>query len=153
MEEKLEEITQEDDVKRLVKPITVTKKGYPAMWIQTFRFMQPKARYGAAAAFCASTGKLEKIMRTGVGYFKSKSLVRISTKGIYIEANYALDSDVVKMYKVENIDMENRTVTLKRVATRIDGRWDNTSYMRVYKEGVHSAVIRKKKAYCLRDID
>ena len=133
--------------------ITITKKGYPAMWIQTFRFMQPKARYGAAAAFCASTGKLEKIMRTGVGYFKSKSLVRISTKGIYIEANYALDSDVVKMYKVENIDMENRTVTLKRVATRIDGRWDNTSYMRVYKEGVHSAVMRAKKAYCLRDID
>lgn len=153
MEEKLEEIVQEDDSKRLVKSITVTKKGYPAMWIQTFRFMQPRVRYGAAAAFCGSNGKLEKIMRTGVGYFKSKNLVRISAKGVYIEANYSLDSSMVKIYKVENIDLENKTVTLKRVATRIDGRWDNSSYMRIYKEGVHSAVMRAKKAYSLRDID
>ena len=43
MEEKLEEITQEDDVKRLVKQITITKKGYTAMWIQPFRFMQQTA--------------------------------------------------------------------------------------------------------------
>ena len=157
MEEKLENNNEEqvvdDGAIRITKTIVLTNKGYPALWLQTFRFVQPTCRYGAAAAYCGSNGQLENVLRTGMGYFQNNRLVRISQKGAYIEANYSLDSEVIKVYKIENIDIENRKATFKRVATRTNGRWDNPSYMRKYKIGVHSALMRAKKYYFLSDVD
>ncbi len=161
MEEKLEnnvdeqtqEVFEDDGQIRITKNIVLTNKGYPALWVQTFRFVQPACRYGAAASFCSSNGQLENVLRTGMGYFQNKRLVRISQKGAYIEANYSLDSEIIKIYKIEKIDIENRKAVFKRVATRTNGIWDNTAYMRQYKIGVHSALMRAKKCYYLQDVD
>ena len=39
------------------------------------------------------------------------------------------------------------------VANFKDGKWDNSSYLKKYKEGIHSTLMRAKKFYSLRDLD
>ncbi len=137
----------------LERTLAVTKKGYPAMWVQTQRFAAPNVRYGQCGAVCSPNGKLTKIIRSLYNYTKVKSLVRLSSKCVYIEANYNIDGNVIAIYKIDKLDFENKKVILHRVAAFQDGKWDNTSYLKNYKEGVHSAIRRAKKIYSLSDLD
>lgn len=138
---------------KLEKTLSVTKKGFPAMWVYTTRFAAPNVRYGQSAAVCTPNGKMTKIIRTLQNYTKVKHLVRITNKCVYIESTYNIDGSTVKIYKIDNIDFENKKITLSKVATFQDGKWDNSSYVRNYKEGVHSTLMRAKKFYSLRDLD
>lgn len=137
----------------LQRTLAVTKKGFPAMWVQTQRFAGPNVRYGECGAVCSPNGKLTRIIRSLYNYTKIKSLVRISSKCVYIEATYNIDGSLVAIYKVDNLDFENKKVNLTRVATYKDGKWDNTSYLKNYKEGIHSSLMRAKKIYSLSDLD
>lgn len=138
---------------KLEKTLSVTKKGFPAIWVQTIRFAAPNVRYGQSSAICSSNGKLTKIIRTLENYTKVRHLVRISNKCVLIQSNYNIDGSTVEIFKVEKIDFENKKILFKKVATFKDGKWVNTSYVRNYKEGVHSTLMRAKKFYSLRDLD
>ncbi len=138
---------------KLEKTLSLTKKGFPVIWVHTQRFAAPNIRYGQSCAICSSNGKMTKIVRTIQGYTKVKHLVRVSTKCVYIQSKYNIDGNVVEIYKVDNIDLENKKLTLNKVASFKDGKWDNSSYLKNYKEGIHSTLMRAKKFYSLRDLD
>lgn len=138
---------------KLEKKLSITKKGFPAMWVQTLRFAAPNIRYGLSGAVCSPNGKLTKIIRTNHNYTKISHLVRISSKSVFIQAKYNIDGSIVEIYKVDTIDTENKKIVFNKVATFEDDKWDNTSYVKNYKIGVHSTLMRAKKFYSLRDLD
>jgi hypothetical protein len=138
---------------KLEKTLSLTKKGFPAMWVQTNRYATPTARYGQSSAICTENGKLSKIIRTKQYYTKVKQLVRITSKSVYIQSHYSIEGSVVEIYKIEKIDYENKKIILDKVATFKDNKWDTTAYVKNYKEGVHSTLMRAKKIYTLRDLD
>lgn len=137
---------------KLEKKLSLTKKGFPAMWVQTLRFAAPNIRYGLSGAVCSPNGKLTKIIRTNQNYIKISNLVRISSKCVFIQSKYNIDGSIVEIYKIETIDYENKKIIFNKVATFKDNKWDNSSYVRNYKVGVHSTLMRAKKFYSLRDL-
>lgn len=138
---------------KLEKKLSVTKKGFPALWVRTERFAAPNVRYGMSCAICAPNGKMTRVIRTLYNYTKVRNLVRVSSKCVYIESKYNIDGSIVEIYKIEKIDFDNKKIILNKVATLKDNKWDNSSYVRNYKEGVHSTLRRAKKFYYLRDLD
>lgn len=138
---------------KLEKTLSLTKKGFPVIWVHTQRFAAPNVRYGQSCAICSSNGKMTKIIRTIQGYTKVKHLVRVSSKCVYIQSKYNIDGNIVEIYKIEKIDTENNKLILNKVATFKDGKWDNSSYLKNYKECIHSTLMRAKKFYSLRDLD
>lgn len=138
---------------KLEKTLSVTKKGFPAMWVHTQRFAAPNVRYGQSSAVCTPNGEMSKVIRTIQNYTKVKHLVRISSKSVFIQANYNIDGSTVDIYKIDNIDFENKKVELHRVASFKNNKWDNTAYVENYKKGIHSTLMRAKKFYFLQDLD
>ena len=138
---------------KLEKTLSVTKKGFPAMWVHTVRFASPNVRYGQSEAICSPNGKMTKIIRTLQNYTKVKHLVRISSKCVYIQSRYNIDGSIVEIYKIDSIDFDNKKIIFNKVATFKDGRWDNSSYLKKYKEGIQSTLMRSEKFYSLRDLD
>lgn len=138
---------------KLEKKLSITKKGFPAIWVQTLRFAAPNVRYGYSSAICSSNGKFTKIIRTIENYTKVKHLVRISKKCVLIQSSYNIDGNIVEIYKIEKLDVENEKAIFRKVATFKEGRWDNTSYLKSYKIGIHSTLMRAKKFYSLMDLD
>ena len=138
---------------KLERRLSITKKGFPAIWVQTLRFAAPNVRYGYSSAICSSNGKLTKVIRTLENYTKVKHLVGISKKCVFIQSSYNIDGSVVEIYKVEELDFKNKKVILRKVATFKEGKWDNISYLNNYKAGIHSTLMRAKKFYSLMDLD
>lgn len=138
---------------KLERRLSITKKGFPAIWVQTLRFAAPNVRYGYSSAICSPNGKLTKVIRTLENYTKVKHLVGISKKCVFIQSSYNIDGSVVEIYKVEELDFKNKKVILRKVATFKEGKWDNISYLNNYKVGIHSTLMRAKKFYSLMDLD
>lgn len=138
---------------KLERALSITKKGFPAIWVYTQRYATPNIRYGQSTAVCTPNGEMTKIMRTIQNYTQVKRLVRISSKCVIIQATYNIDGSTVLIYKVDSIDTQNKKVILHKVAKLENDKWDNTSYVRNYKKGVHSTLMRAKKIYCLHDLD
>ena len=138
---------------KLERRLSITKKGFPAIWVQTLRFAAPNVRYGYSSAICSPNGKLTKVIRTLENYTKVKHLVGISKKCVFIQSSYNIDGSVVEIYKVEELDFKNKKVILRKVATFKDGKWDNISYLNNYNIGIHSILMRAKKFYSLMDLD
>ena len=138
---------------KLERRLSITKKGFPAIWVQTLRFAAPNVRYGYSSAICSPNGKLTKVIRTLENYTKVKHLVGISKKCVFIQSTYNIDGSVVEIYKVEELDFKNKKVILRKVATFKEEKWDNTSYLNNYKVGINSTLMRAKKFYSLMDLD
>ena len=129
---------------KLERRLSITKKGFPAIWVQTLRFAAPNVRYGYSSAICSPNGKLTKVIRTLENYTKVKHLVGISKKCVFIQSSYNIDGSVVEIYKVEELDFKNKKVILRKVATFKEEKWDNISYLNNYKVGIHSTLMRAK---------
>lgn len=138
---------------KLEKVLSVTKKGFPAMWVATTRYATPSVRFGQSCAICMPSGKMTKIIRTLQNYTKVKHLVRVMPGCIYIQSKYSIDGNEVTIYEISDLDINNKKASLTKLASFKDGKWDNPSYLNKYKECVHSTLMRAKKFYSLRDMD
>ena len=137
----------------LVRNLSLTKKGKYTTWTNTGMSASKNNIFGYGETVCAASGNPTKIIRTIKNYTGLRRLARISPKGMLIHATTDGNGTTIKMFKVESIDEKNKKIYFKKVATFKDKKWDNTSYVRNYKEGVHSTLMRAKKFYSLRDLD
>lgn len=137
---------------KLEKTFYTTKKGKPVLWVHTGRYTSADTRYGYSSAVCSSHGNLTRIIRTNSYYTKVNHLVKLSPKCVFIQAKKDINDAIVEIFKVENIDEENKKVTLKKLATYKNNKWDDSSYVKTYKTAIHSTLMRAKKYYNLTDI-
>ncbi len=140
------------DEELLEKTLNITKTKRLAVWVHTRRYTSPSSRCGYASVVCTEDGKLTRIIHSLNNYTNLKNLVRIEPNYFYIQARKDFNQSIVEIYKVKEIDKENKKVILKKVATFKDNKWDDSSYVSTLKRGIHSALMRAKKYYNLLDI-
>ncbi len=134
----------------LIKNLSLTKKGKYTTWTNTGMSASRNNIFGYGETVCAASGDPTKVIRTIKIYNGIRRLARISPKGMLIRASVDEDGTTVKMFKVESIDEKNKKIYFKKVATLKNKKWDDNSYTKKYRAGIHSASRRAKKYYELK---
>ncbi len=134
------------------RKINLTKKGKTAILVHSYRHISPTTRYGYSSSICTPKGYFTKIYRTTYSYSKLKKLVKFNSNSLFIQAMKNQYGSIIQIFKVDNIDLENKKVTLKQVALFKDNRWDNTEYIKNFKTAIKSTSMRAKKYYNMTDI-
>lgn len=152
-EEKLENKMDEEEMNTIVKPLKITKKNKQGMKVECSRFTSPTKRYGSSTSICTRDGQLTKIYTTFNNYNRTVKIVKIYPGCYYIKAKYNKNGYSVAVFKVNEIDAKQRTVSLSKVATYKEGKWDNTEILNTIKPSITSTINKAKKYYYFTDID
>ena len=135
---------------KLVRNLSLTKKGKYTAWTNTGISTSKKNIFGYGETICDASGKPTKIIRTIKTYSCYRRLARISPKGMLIRASVDENGTIVKLFKVEHIDEKTKKIYFNLVATLKNKKWDDSSYVNMYKVGIHSSIRRAKKYYILK---
>ncbi len=135
---------------KLVRNLSLTKKGKYTAWTNTGMSTSKKNIFGYGETICDASGKPTKIIRTIKTYSCYRRLARISPKSMLIRAMADESGTTVKLFKVINIDENNHKIFFKLVAILKDKKWNDNSYVEKYKTGIYSASKRARKYYKIR---
>ena len=135
------------------RKLNISKSGKTCMWVQTNRFTSPVNRYGFSSSICDTNGKLTNIIFTTNNYTRVRNLVEIQEGYILITASKSLYEKTIKLYKVNKIDNDSKIITLEKIATYTEDKWNNPNIAKQYKASIHSTLMRAKKYYNLMDVD
>lgn len=135
---------------KLIRNLSLTKKGKYTAWTNTGMSASKNNIFGFGETVCAASGNPTKIIRTMKTYNGFRRLARISPKGMLIRASVDENGTIVKLFKVEHIDEKTKKIYFNLVATLKNKKWDDPSYVNMYKVGIHSSIRRAKKYYILK---
>lgn len=140
----------EDEI--IKKNLILSKSGERFVSIHTRRCFSADSRYAISEAICDETGKLTKISKVYNEYAQVGRLVKITPNCFYIEAKFGIDGQLLEVFKIQKIDRLENSVVFERVAILRDKHWDDSSYVKMLKPALTSALNKAKKYYSLTDL-
>ncbi len=152
-EEKLDYKMDEEELNALTKPLKITKKNKQGMKIESSRFTSPTKRYGASTSICTRDGQLTKIYTNFNNYNRTTKIVKVYPGCYYIKAKYNKNGHSVSVFRVDDIDLKMKSISLSRVATYKEGKWDDIEVFHTLKKSITSTINKAKKYYYFLNID
>lgn len=152
-EEKLDFKMDEEELSTILKPLKITKKNKQGIKVESARFTSPTKRYGSSTSICTRDGQLTKVYTNFNNYNRTTKIVKIYPGCYYIKAKYNKNGHTVTIFKVDKIDVKEKSISMSKVATYRDGKWDNIELFHSIKPSITSTINKAKKYYYFMNID
>lgn len=152
-EEKLDFKMDEEELSTILKPLKITKKNKQGIKVESARFTSPTKRYGSSTSICTRDGQLTKVYTNFNNYNRTTKIVKIYPGCYYIKAKYNKNGHTVTIFKVDKIDVKEKGISMSKVATYRDGKWDNIELFHSIKPSITSTINKAKKYYYFMNID